>query len=127
MSKAPASDTTPSAAVRVKVASRAEKFVSSTASSTVSPGGTSKRKDTRSSASSCCAGVRDHTVVGADSSVAAAGGGAKTALTARTISNTKTRQAVAALWRVRREAWQFMVRVFRWRSDRSEERRVGER
>src|SRR5699024_783878 len=96
MSNTPASETIPSAASSVKVASWAEKFVSSTASSTLSPGGTSKRNDTRSSSSSCDAGVNDHTVDGAASPSAAAG--SAYSVVATSISSTANRAVKVVRW-----------------------------
>src|SRR5699024_1027187 len=98
MSNTPASETIPSAASSVKVASWAEKFVSSTASSTLSPGGTSKRNATRSSSSSCDAGINDHTVDGAASPAAAAGRAYK--VVAASISSAANRAAKGVGWEI---------------------------
>src|SRR5699024_7848359 len=98
ISKTPESETTPSAASRVKVASWAEKLVSSTASSALSSGGTSRRNDTRSSSPSCGAGVSDHTVGGA-SSPSAAAGSAQSVLATST-SSTANRALKVVRWAV---------------------------
>src|SRR5699024_6407350 len=98
------------AASRVKVASWAEKLVSSTASSAFSPGGTSKRNDTRSSSSSCGAGVRDHTV-GSVSSPSAAAGSTKRVLATST-SSTGNRALKVVRWAMTAD-FEDIVRVFR--------------